>query len=60
MRRGGSGQNGQNKDQVGTKDSGGWKDGVGEKQRSLDPLLKVVEKQDQKQYITKWQSQLPS
>ncbi|UOH85391.1 hypothetical protein LQV05_002213 [Cryptococcus neoformans] len=58
--QGGSGQNGQNKDQVGTKDSGGWKDGVGEKQRSLDPLLKVFEKQGQKQYITKWQSQLPS
>lgn len=52
--QGRSGQSGQNKDQVGTKNSGGWEDGLGEKERSLDPLLKVVEKQDRKQceYIT--------
>ncbi|OXG38228.1 hypothetical protein C367_00012 [Cryptococcus neoformans Ze90-1] len=58
--QGGSGQSGQNKDQVGTKNSGGWEDGLGEKERSLDPLLKVVEKQDRKQYFATWQSQLPS
>ncbi|ADV24538.1 hypothetical protein I305_06071 [Cryptococcus gattii E566] len=33
----------------GSGDSDGWEDGVGEKERSLDPLLKVVEKEDQKQ-----------
>ncbi|EAL18671.1 hypothetical protein CNBI3710 [Cryptococcus deneoformans B-3501A] len=58
--QGGSGQSGPNEDQVGTKDNGGWEDGVGENERSLDPLLKVVEKEDQKQYFAKWQSQLPS
>ncbi|OXH40706.1 hypothetical protein J005_00115 [Cryptococcus neoformans] len=47
--QGGSGQSGQNKDQVGTENSGGWEDGLGEKERSLDPLLKVVEEQDRKQ-----------
>ncbi|OXC63373.1 hypothetical protein AYX13_06748, partial [Cryptococcus neoformans] len=58
--QGGSCQSGQNMDQVGTKNSGGWEDGLGEKERSLDPLLKVVEKQDRKQYFAKWQNQLPS
>ncbi|OXM75871.1 hypothetical protein C364_06421 [Cryptococcus neoformans Bt63] len=32
----------------------------GRETEEFDPLLKIVEKQDQKQYITKWQSQLPS
>ena len=52
--QGGSGQSGPNENQVGTKDNGGWEDGVGENERSLDPLLKAVEKEDQKrcEYIT--------
>lgn len=31
------------------KDNDRWEDGVEEKERSLDPLLKVIEKEDQKQ-----------
>ncbi|KIR80333.1 hypothetical protein I306_02614 [Cryptococcus gattii EJB2] len=59
VRRGGPSQSAQSKKSDGMKDSDGWEDGVGEKERSLDPLLKVVEKEDQKQYIARWQSRLP-
>lgn len=31
------------------KDNDRWEDGVEEKERSLDLLLKVIEKEDQKQ-----------
>lgn len=48
-RRGGYGQSAQSKKVDGMKDNDGWEDGVGEKERSLDPLLKVIEKEDQKQ-----------
>lgn len=49
VRRGGSGQNAQSKKPDGMKDNDGWEDGVGEKERSLDPLLRVIEKENQKQ-----------
>ncbi|KIR51286.1 hypothetical protein I315_06165 [Cryptococcus gattii Ru294] len=59
-RRGGYGQSAQSKKVDGMKDNDGWEDGVGEKERSLDPLLKVIAKEDQKQYVAKWQSHLPT
>ncbi|KAE8542726.1 hypothetical protein D1P53_001508 [Cryptococcus gattii VGV] len=60
VRRGDPDQSAQSSKPDGMNDNDGWEDGVGEKERSLDPLLKVVEKEDQKQYVAKWQSQLPS
>lgn len=48
--QGGSRQSAQNKERGGGKDSDGLEDGVGEKERSLDLLLKAVEKEDRKQF----------